>query len=149
MGYQLRFFYTQVAEARVLEMAQSLGLLIFPVPRATSQLALGFVEPPSRWIFGDEFIQFSRPIEKSLEGRIDFQPYKTDRSRKSPQICHAYEALSKAIKKHSYYSKTSEIWVFNDFQEQFEALQQEQTPHKAAAKKIREYTLRLPGVRNR
>jgi hypothetical protein len=121
MGRQLRFFYTQVAEARILEMAQTLGLSVFPVSGVSSQLALGFTQPPRVRVFAQEFIQFSRPRPDTHQGQLYFHPYKTDVSKKSAQICDAYEVLIRTIKKHSYYSRETDLWIFKDLQEEFEA----------------------------
>ncbi|WAL62488.1 hypothetical protein [Thermocoleostomius sinensis] len=121
MGRQLRFFHTQVAEARILEMAQTLGLTVFPTG-IPSQLALGYAQPPRVRIFAQEFIQFSRPRPETHSGQLYFHPYKTDISKKSPQICDAYETLVKTIKKQSYYSREKDLWIFKDLQEEFEAI---------------------------
>jgi hypothetical protein len=122
MGRQLRFFHTQVAEARILEMAQTLGLTVFPTG-IPSQLALGYAQPPRVRIFAQEFIQFSRPRPGTYSGQLYFHPYKTtDVSKKSPQICDAYETLIKTIKKHCYYSRETDLWIFKDMQEEFEAI---------------------------
>lgn len=148
MGYQLRFFYTQTAEARILEMSQTLGMRIFSVPRTPSQLALGFSEPPPRWVFADEFIQFSRPSLRTLNACIYFHPYKTDLSRKSVQICNAYDALSKTIKKHSTYFKARDLWVFSDLHEEFSAaFQQDQSQLAAGMRGNREYAVNGGGRR--
>lgn len=121
MGRQLRFFHTQVAEARILEMAQTLGLTVFPTG-IPSQLALGYAQPPRVRIFAQEFIQFSRPRPETHSGQLYFHPYKTDISKKSPQICDAYETLVKTIKKQSYYSRETDLWIFKDLEEEFGAI---------------------------